>query len=110
YEHRVHRAGLLETGDDPAGQRADVGPAVAADLGLAPHTAERDPHVLAAERRRDRLAERGLADAGRADEQEDRAVLVGRELAHREELEDAALALGEPGVLGLEDRARGRHV
>ena len=37
-------------------------------------------------------------------------MLVRRELAHREELEDAALDLVEAGVLGLEDRARGRHV
>jgi hypothetical protein len=83
---------------------------VAADLGLVAHAAERDADVLAAERARDRATERGLANAGRADEQQDRAVLVRRELAHREELEDAALHLLEAGVLGLEDGAGRGHV
>ena len=42
---------------------------------------------------RDRLAERGLADAGRADEAQDRAARVGLQLAHREVLEDPVLDL-----------------
>ena len=45
---RVHRAGLLDGPDDPAGQRADVRPPVAADLGLVADAAERDPDELAA--------------------------------------------------------------
>ena len=70
--------GLLDSAvlhglDDAAGQRADVGAPVAADLGLVADAAERDADELAPERARDRLAERGLADAGRADEAEDRA-------------------------------------
>ena len=72
-KHRVVRLGVAQRADDRAGHRADVGAAVAADLGLVAHAAERDAHELAAERARDRLAERGLADAGRADEAEDRA-------------------------------------
>ena len=36
-EHRVHRAGLLHHLDDLAGEGADVGAAVAADLGLVTH-------------------------------------------------------------------------
>ena len=72
HEHRVHRAGLLQRLHDAAGNRADVGAAVAADLGLVAHAAERDAHELAVHRARDRLAERRLADAGRADEAEDR--------------------------------------
>ena len=72
HEHRVHRARLLERLDDAAGNRADVGAAVAADLGFVAHAAERDPDELAVHRARDRLAERRLADAGRADEAEDR--------------------------------------
>ena len=72
HEHRVHRARLLQRLDDAAGDRADVGAAVAADLRLVAHAAERDAHELAVHRARDRLAERRLADAGRADEAEDR--------------------------------------
>ena len=49
-DDRVHRAGLGDGPDDPAGQRADVGAAVTADLGLVPHAAERDAGELAAHR------------------------------------------------------------
>ena len=67
-EHRVHRAGLLHHLDDLAGERADVGAAVAADFGLVAHAAERQPHELAVHGAGDRLGERGLADARRAGE------------------------------------------
>ena len=73
-EERVRRLRLLHALDDLAGHRADIGAAVAADLGLVAHAAQRHAHELAARRPRDRLAERGLADAGRADEAEDRAL------------------------------------
>ena len=46
-----------------AGQRADVGAPVAADLGLVADAAERDAHEVTAGRVGDRLAERRLADA-----------------------------------------------
>ena len=55
------------------GQRADVRAPVAADLGLVVHAAEARAHELETERARDALAERGLADAGRTDEAQDRA-------------------------------------
>src|SRR5207244_12075730 len=42
-----------------------------ADLRLVAHPADRQPHELAPESTRDRLAERGLADAGRPDEAQD---------------------------------------
>ena len=54
--------------------------------------------------------EAGLADAGRADEAEDRPVQVGLELAHREELEDAVLDLLEVVVVVVEDLAGVRDV
>ena len=40
---RVHRTGLAQRPDDAAGQRADVGAPVAADLGLVADAAERRP-------------------------------------------------------------------
>jgi hypothetical protein len=49
------------------------------------------------------LAERGLADAGRADEGEDRAADLVGEGAHREVLEDALLDLLEAVVVLVED-------
>ena len=73
HHHGVARSGLAQRLDDAARQRADVGAAVAADLGLVAHAAERDAHELAPERAGDALAERSLADAGRADEAQDRA-------------------------------------
>ena len=50
---------------------------------------------------------RGLADAGRPDEAEDRAGDVALQDAHREELEDALLDVLQPVVVLVED-ARGR--
>ena len=52
-----------------------------------------------------RAAERGLADAGRADEAEDRALLVLLQLADGEVLEDALLDLLEAVVVLVEDLA-----
>ena len=106
HEHRVRGAGLVDALDDAAGQRADVGPAVAADLGLVAHAAERDADELAVEGAGDRAPERGLADARRPDEAEDRALerLLER-LAHREVLEDPLLDLLEVVVVLVEDLA-----
>ncbi len=110
HEDRVARAGALEPLHDAAGQGAHVGAAVPADLRLVAHTAERDAHELASERARDRAAERGLAHTGRADEQQDRRLLAGGELAHREVFEDALLHLGQAAVIGLEDGASGGDI
>ena len=108
HEHRVHRARLLQRLHDAAGHRADVGAAMAADLRLVAHAAERDAHELAVHRARDRLAERRLADAGRADEAEDRplhrerAALLRLQLPHRQVLDDAFLDLVEIVVILVE--------
>ena len=97
------RARGLDVLDDPAGQRADVRPAVAADLRLVVDAAEAHAHELAAHRAGDALAERRLADAGRADEGEDRAADLVGEGADREVLEDALLDLLEAVVVLVED-------
>jgi hypothetical protein len=60
--------------DDPPRHRADVGPAVSANLRFVTHAAERHADEFPAERPRDRAAEGSLADAGRADEAEDLSV------------------------------------
>ena len=93
-----------------ARQRADVGAAVAADLGLVAHAAERHAHELAVGRARDRLAERGLADAGRADQAEDRALEPLHALRDGQVLDDALLDLLEAEVVLVEDLLRGRDV
>ena len=66
-------AGLAEFLDDAAGECADVGAAMAADVGFVAHAAQRDAHEVAAQRCGDGFAEAGFADARRADEAEDRA-------------------------------------
>ena len=106
HHHAVARAGLADRLDDVAGQRADIGAPMAADLGFVVHAAEADAHELAAHGARDRLAERRLADAGRADETQDRRLALRRELAHREILDDAPLDLLEAVVVVVEDPPR----
>jgi len=84
HHHAAARSGFLERLDDVAGERADVGAPVSAYLRFVVHAAQRHPHELARERLGDALAERGLADPGRADEAQDRRVAFRVELAHRE--------------------------
>ena len=83
---------------------------MAADLGFVVHAAQARAHELEPHGSRDALAERRLADAGRADEAEDRAAARRIELAHREVLEDAPLDLLEAVVVRVEDLARLRDV
>ena len=107
-EHRVARARLLHHLDDLAREGADVGAAVAADLGLVAHAAEREPHELAVRGAGDRAGERGLADAGRPDEAQDRTLRVVDQLAHGQELDDALLDLLEAVVVLVQDLLGGR--
>ena len=72
HQHRVRYAGGLQRLHDAPGHGADVRAPVPADLRFVPHAAQRDPHELPVHRSRDRLPERGLADARRADEAQDR--------------------------------------
>ena len=102
-EQRIRGLRLAHRLDDLAGHRADIGPPMAADLRLVAHAAERDAHELAAGRFRDRLAERGLADAGRADQAQDRPGQLVGALLHREILDDALLDLLEAVVIGVEN-------
>ena len=78
---------------------------MAADLGLVVRAAEAHALELDPERARDALAERGLADARRPDEAQDRAAALRVELAHGEILDDALLDLLETVVIGVEDAA-----
>ena len=78
---------------------------MAADLRLVVHAPQADPRELAAHGAGDRLAERGLADAGRPDEAQDRRLAFGRQLAHRQILDDALLDLLQAVVIRIEDAA-----
>ena len=111
--------GLDHGPHDAAGLGADVGAAVAADLGLVADPAQGDPHERATQGAGHRLAERGLAHTRRARPApgSTRAVarparrvvlLVGgrgaleAQLAHGQLLDDAVLDLVQAGVVGVE--------
>ena len=106
HHHAVARAGLADGLDDVAGQRTDVGAAVPADLGLVVHAAEAHAHELAAHGAGDRLPERGLAHARRANQAQDRRLALWRQLAHGQILDDAPLDLFEAVVVRIEDAPR----
>ena len=111
-DHGVHRLRVAQRAHEPARKGADVGAAVAADLGLVTDAAERHADELAVQRPGDRLADRRLAGAGRPDQGEDRARLLVdldppllAELAHGDVLDDAILDVLEAGVIGIEHLA-----
>jgi hypothetical protein len=83
---------------------------VPADLTLVVHAPERKARVLAPRRPRDALAERGLADARRADEAQDGALPVRVELLDRQELQDALLDGLQTLVILVQHSLRARQV
>src|SRR5208337_2313239 len=82
----------------------------AAHLRLVVHAAEAHANKLAVHGARDRLTERCLADAGGADEAEDRRFAARRQLADGKIFDDPALDLLEIEVILVEDAARRRDV
>ncbi len=105
-EQRVDLARLLEVGDDFARERADIGAPVPADFRFVAHAAERLAHEFASRRLGDALAQRGLADARRADEAQDRPLQLARARLHREIFDDPILDLLEAVVIGIEHLLR----
>lgn len=71
-DDRIIRPAPPERVHDLPRHTRDKRPPVTADLALVTHAAERDPDKLAAHRFGERARDRGLADAGRAVEEEDR--------------------------------------
>src|SRR5579859_6832984 len=100
HQNAVLSAGPPDPLNDFSGHRADVGAPVALDLSLIAHPAQREAEEASSHRARDRLADRGLTDAGRADQAEDRGrrtvalgLRLAPELPHGQELDDALLHL-----------------
>src|SRR5690606_1895741 len=111
---RVHRPGLADGADDPAGQRAHVGAPVAADLRLVADAAQRHSDALAAHGAGGGPAQRGLADAGGARQGEHGAAAAAADdaeapvlaaLAHGQVLDDAVLHVGQARVVGVQHLA-----
>jgi|SRR6516162_6855557 hypothetical protein len=86
-----------------AGHGADIGAPVARTLGFIMYAAEREAHEVAACRLRDRLAERGLADARRTDQAQDRPGKLVGALMDGEIFNDALLDLLNPVMVVVED-------
>ncbi len=111
-EDRVLGAGALHVLNDLPRQCADVGAAMAANLGLVPHAAERQAHELAAGGLGNRHAQRGFAHARRSGEAQNRALGILDELTDGQKFEDALLDLFKAVVILVEnlfgelDRAR----
>src|SRR5229473_7190290 len=110
HEHGVAPAGLAHGLHDVAGQRADVGTSMTADLRLIVYAAETHPPELESKRLGNALSQRSLADAGRPDETQDGAAALGVQFSHGEELEDALLDLLEPVMILVENRTGAVHV
>ena len=89
--------------DDLAGHGADVGAAVAADLGLVPHAAQAEPDVLAVEAFGDGAGDAGLAHARGAHQADDLGLDVGGQLADGQHLQDAVLDLFQAVVVVVQD-------
>ena len=103
-EDRVVRARLLQRLDDLAGQRADVRAAVAADLRLVAHAAERQAHELAARwRARSTWPSEVLPTPGGPTRQRIGPLQLLHQRLHREVLEDALLDLLQAVVVLVED-------
>ena len=79
---------------------------MAPDLCFVPYAAERLAHEFAARSLGDALAERGLADPGRADEAQDRPLQLARARLDREIFDNPVLDLLKPVMVRIKDLLR----
>jgi hypothetical protein len=105
HDDRVGRPHFLQRLHELARHGADVGAAMAFDLGLVAHAADREAVELAPQRLGDRLADRGFADAGRANQQQDRTGHFAAHGANGEEFDDAFLYIVEAIVVAIQNLA-----
>src|ERR1700722_6621433 len=106
----IRRLGLAHRLDNLARHRADVRAPMSANLRFVTHTAERHTNEFAARCFRDRLTERGLADAWRTDEAQDRPGQLVGALLYSEILDDALFDFVQPKMISVQNRLRGREV
>src|SRR5688572_32279920 len=79
---------------------------MSADLGFVAHAAQREPYEFPAGGAGNRHAQRSLADAGRANETQDRSLGFLDQLAYSQELENAFFYLFETIVVFVQDLFR----
>src|ERR1700691_2324933 len=109
-EERVRCLRLLHALNDLAGHGTDIGSAVTADFSLVAHAAQRHAHETAPGGPGHRLAERGLAHAGRTDQAQDRPLHLAHAVLHRKVFEDAFLDLLEAVMIVVEHAFGGEYV
>src|SRR5690606_11151113 len=102
-EERVGLLCLAHRLDDLTGHRANVGTPVTTDLSLVAYAAERHTDELASGSLGDGLAERGLTNAGRSNEAEDRTLELILTALDRELFDDTLLDLLQTEVIRIKD-------
>ena len=105
HEEGVVGTGLFEALNDAPRQGTDIGPPVAADLGLVPDPAQGDADEFLVHGTGDGLAKRGLAHARRPHKAQDGAMQVLFELAHRQKFDDPLLDLLQAVMIVVQDPA-----
>ena len=110
HHHRIVGFRALQSLNHLAGQRADVRPAVTANLGFIVHAAQGDAHELTSQRTGNGLAQRSLAHAWRPDKAQDRPLHAWLELLHRQEIQDTLLHLLQIVVIFVQNVARPGNV
>src|SRR5690606_30200173 len=83
HKDRIARAGAADRLDDASGHRADVRAAKTTNFGFVAHAAQTHTDKLAPHSPRNRRAERRLADAGRANEAQNRARALAANMVDR---------------------------
>jgi len=106
HDYRVHHFDILERLHQLARLGANVGAAMALDLGLVAHAADTEAIERTAQRFGNRLADTGFTHARRAHQQHDRTADRAFVGTHSEEFEDALFNVIEPRVVGVEHFAR----
>ena len=99
----IHLPGLLHHLNDLTRERADVSAAVAADLRLVADAAQGETNEPASGGASNRLGERRLSDPRRSHEADDRRLLLRRQLAHGQELQNALFGFVESVVVLVEN-------
>ncbi len=102
-EHRVVGTGIFDPLDDPPRQGADIGAAVAPNLGLVPHAPQGDAHELAAHGPGDGLPQGGFAHPRRPHETENGTLHLLVEFADAQVLQDAVLDLLQVEMVLIQD-------
>ena len=109
-DDRIARLDAAQRLDDATRHGSHVGPPMATDLRFIAQATQRDAGKLTAQSVRHALAERRLADPGRADEAQQRSFDILLQLDDRDEVEQPLLDLLQSEMLLVQDSLRRRQI